>query len=269
MAYLPQMLCSSGSMQPSNPKHRTGFLRALASLPSDDASQEIVARVLADYPAWSAASLSLASQVDGPSFADTAKSPPSPPEPAEPPSPRTRRANTYPHDFEVFWECYPKRAGTGAKLDAHKEWTARLRDGVSAEEMLAGAKRYAIFCDATGKSNTRWVMQGERFLGKGAHYTELWELDAPPKDLNSEPTAAIIKLLCDRGFTTPRQQEDLRVMVGQLLVDGEISDAHGFEQLLEAVQPWTWGDALKFQRKKLEAEVAAAIKRIAAGGVAA
>jgi hypothetical protein len=53
--------------------------------------------------------------------------------------PKTNR-QTYPADFEAFWEIYPRKRGKDAALSAWK--SAKKRAPV--EEIMAGAKRYAV-----------------------------------------------------------------------------------------------------------------------------
>lgn len=42
-------------------------------------------------------------------------------------------------------------------------------------EMIAGAKRYAAFCEATGKTGSEYVMQAVRFLGPDKYFSQDWE----------------------------------------------------------------------------------------------
>lgn len=80
----------------------------------------------------------------------------------------------YTSDFETFWQEYPTRAGGADKMGAFKSWKARLKEGVDANMMLAGAKRYALFVSATNKIDTEFVKQAKTFLGPSRHYEEAW-----------------------------------------------------------------------------------------------
>ncbi|EOG8082494.1 DNA-binding protein [Citrobacter sp. CK184] len=84
--------------------------------------------------------------------------------------------NTYSEDFEQAWGIYPKRDGGNSKSDAYKAWSARLNDGVSAEDMIAGTQRYADYVKADGSLNTRYVKQAKTFFGPGMHFSEAWEI---------------------------------------------------------------------------------------------
>lgn len=77
--------------------------------------------------------------------------------------------------FEEAWQAYPKRAGGNPKLSAWKAWSARLREGVRPEDMLAGVKRYANYARATGSAGTQYVKHAVTFFGPDRHFDENWE----------------------------------------------------------------------------------------------
>lgn len=76
--------------------------------------------------------------------------------------------------FETAWKAYPKREGANPKNKAHSAWKARLKEGVTAESMLAGVARYAAYCQAKGNTGTEYVMQAQRFFGKGREFDNEW-----------------------------------------------------------------------------------------------
>jgi hypothetical protein len=81
--------------------------------------------------------------------------------------------------FARFWSIRPRRSGTDSRSDAEKAWRARRRDGVPAEELIAGAERYRAHCEREQIIGTQFVMQARRFLGDGKHYSQRWgEADA-------------------------------------------------------------------------------------------
>ena len=82
-------------------------------------------------------------------------------------------------EFDEFKKAFPKRSGTQPWERALKVIRARLKDGSSWVEILAGAKRYADYCDATAKTDTEFVMQAATFCGPEKHFLEPWE--PPPK----------------------------------------------------------------------------------------
>lgn len=118
---------------------------------------------------------------------------PEPPPPAGPPgspghtapypAPQARKSNgalvtppkpEYPEAFESAWRALPKRLGSNSKRDAYKAWRARLREGVQAEDLRAGAERYAAHITSTRKTGTEFVMMGATFFGPGEHYKQSW-----------------------------------------------------------------------------------------------
>lgn len=84
--------------------------------------------------------------------------------------------NTYTPQFEEAWSVYPKRSGSNPKRAAFKAWNARLKDGGSPPDLLAGTRRYAAWCDAEGQTGTRFVMQARTFFGPEEHWRETWEI---------------------------------------------------------------------------------------------
>lgn len=90
----------------------------------------------------------------------------------------------YPHEFELAWGKYPKRPGSNPKRKAYQAWHARAKEGYDPAQMLAGVIRYAKFCDTTGKANTEYVMQAQRFFGPSAEFENEW---TPPDQLADRP----------------------------------------------------------------------------------
>ncbi|MDN7743061.1 helix-turn-helix domain-containing protein [Burkholderia multivorans] len=78
--------------------------------------------------------------------------------------------------FDEAWSAYPKRAGGNSKRDALKAWNARIAAGERPDEMIAGTKRYAAFCAATGKVGTEFVKLAATFFGPSRHFAEDWAL---------------------------------------------------------------------------------------------
>lgn len=76
-----------------------------------------------------------------------------------------RQADAARAQFAQAWKAMPKRAGHNPKARAERAFRARLRDGCSPGDMIAGVERYARYCDAMGKTGTEYVMQGATFFG--------------------------------------------------------------------------------------------------------
>ena len=90
-------------------------------------------------------------------------------------TPSARRADTYPPEFEAVWDAYPRRAGSNPKRAAYGAWAARIRDGVVADDILAGTGRYARYIAAKGDGGTAFVMQAKRFFGPNREWEDSWD----------------------------------------------------------------------------------------------
>ncbi|QIE89474.1 hypothetical protein [Pseudomonas nitroreducens] len=76
----------------------------------------------------------------------------------------------YSDDFESFWREYPKRDRSASKPDAWKAWGARLKEGVSPQDLIRAAANYRTDQFAKGKVGTEFVKLPATFLGKGEHW---------------------------------------------------------------------------------------------------
>jgi hypothetical protein len=79
-----------------------------------------------------------------------------------------------PDGFAEFRKTFPIRAGSQPWQRAIKCWRARVSEGASVSEILAGARRYAAYIAATGKERTDMVLQAATFLGPDKHYQNLY-----------------------------------------------------------------------------------------------
>lgn len=93
-------------------------------------------------------------------------------------------AKAYPQEFELAWGKYPKRPGSNPKRQAFKCWHARVKEGHDPAAILAGVIRYAKFCQSTGKANTEYVMQAQRFFGTSCEFENEW---SPPQQFPERP----------------------------------------------------------------------------------
>lgn len=55
---------------------------------------------------------------------------------------KSKKRNDYPDDFEEFWRIYPRHED---KKKAFKVWQTALKNGATADEIIAGAARYAKY----------------------------------------------------------------------------------------------------------------------------
>lgn len=93
-------------------------------------------------------------------------------------APSEKPKSSYSEEFEQAWREYPKRAGGNSKADAFKAWTARIKSGATAQELIDGVRRYAAYVTAAGKLNTEFVKQASTFFGPSKHYEEPWTTTA-------------------------------------------------------------------------------------------
>ena len=76
----------------------------------------------------------------------------------------------YSAEFEACWKIYPARAGGNSKKAAGKAWNARIRSGVSADDLTRAVERYAAELRAKGKIGTEFVKQASTFFGPDEHW---------------------------------------------------------------------------------------------------
>jgi len=88
-------------------------------------------------------------------------------------------APAVPAEFEEFKKAYPERSGAQPWSRALKAIRARLKEGDQEgdvwDAILAGARRYADYCDSVDRTGTEYVMQAATFCGPEKHYLELWK----------------------------------------------------------------------------------------------
>jgi hypothetical protein len=100
--------------------------------------------------------------------------------------------------FDEIKLAYPKRGGSLKWPDAERAYNARLAEGHTHEEILAGCERYNRFVTATGKVNTEFVQQAATFLGRNKGFTELWQPPAIVKDVRQMSAVERVQLATER-----------------------------------------------------------------------
>ncbi|MGO9935134.1 MAG: hypothetical protein ACLPV8_25430 [Steroidobacteraceae bacterium] len=99
---------------------------------------------------------------------------------------RKRAPNDDPEEFLDLQLVYPNRAGDqGAGRKGRGAWNARLAEGHTAAEMIAGAKRYAAYIRFTGNEGTELVKQIATFLGPDKHFLNPWNPPAARKPVSA------------------------------------------------------------------------------------
>ncbi len=99
---------------------------------------------------------------------------------------------TDPDWFLDFKLAYPNRAGDQGWRKAIKAANARIGEGHTPTEFLEGARRYARFCEGSGKLGTEYVKQAATFLGPDKPFLLPWNAPASRGDnrLNANLSAA-------------------------------------------------------------------------------
>ena len=88
----------------------------------------------------------------------------------------SKTASEKPDHFEELRKAYPRREGDNRLKDARIAYKARLKEGHTEAEILAGVVRYASWVRAKGKEGTEYVKQLATFLGTGKAFLEKWEV---------------------------------------------------------------------------------------------
>jgi hypothetical protein len=124
-------------------------------------------------------------------------------------------------DFKL---AYPDRAGDQGWRKAERAANARIAEGHTPAEFIAGAKRYASFCQSTEKTGSEFVQQAATFLGPGKPFLLPWH--APPKVEQLSPVERVLR--ANGGV-----KNDERVVAEQFgssnagvgVLDGDVRDA--------------------------------------------
>jgi hypothetical protein len=92
-----------------------------------------------------------------------------------------------PEGFAECWSAYPKRHGQNNRSQALKAYQARIKAGVSPADILAGVKRYAVYCQSEGITATKYVKQAATFFGPDNHFADTWSAapDAASNDFGT------------------------------------------------------------------------------------
>lgn len=81
-------------------------------------------------------------------------------------------ATTYPEEFETAWSEYPDRPGA-SKKKAFKAWSARVKEGITADQLLKGVRAYAAYV-AVKKTEPDFIKQPATFFGPDQHFDANW-----------------------------------------------------------------------------------------------
>lgn len=85
--------------------------------------------------------------------------------------------------FESFWEIYPRKEG---KADAEKAWTARLKNGITTEQIIQATRAYVAKCKEEN-TNKRYIKMAKTFLGPSDHIKEYLATVTEPELVGWDP----------------------------------------------------------------------------------
>ena len=155
-----------------------------------------------------------------------------------------RHHHEYPPAFESTWTVYPAREGSNDKRGAFRAWSARQREGVSAEEMHAGTERYRAYCEAKGAIGGPYVMQAARFYGPSEPFRESWTVAPSSSGGNrwESYARALYQLAHDAQLLTfTGNQDSYMTRLKEAARTGQAGDASTVERDLIDLEAWTWG----------------------------
>lgn len=166
--------------------------------------------------------------------------------------------------FTDCWAIYPSRVGGNPRHEALKAYRARRRDGVGADELLAGVQRYAAWCEANGKTDSPYVMRASTFFGPALRFTEDWGAgrDAVDPDAHARHWLMLVKRHDLLTYTGNRA--DYGAKVERAKADPEAPAQ--FDAELRAVRPWDGlgGMEERFVLKAIQERLAGSERRAAA-----
>lgn len=93
----------------------------------------------------------------------------------------------YPAQFEHFWAIYPRHIN---KVQAFKCWRARMREGITADDLIHAAQNYAEYCRRKGLIQD-YIMYPSTFLGPNRRWEDY--IRAPTEEVQVPRLAANVR----------------------------------------------------------------------------
>lgn len=81
----------------------------------------------------------------------------------------------YPPEFEKAWDLYPSRPNNN-KRKALKAWKARINEGYTPEEMIAGLRAYLAWAEKAGMEHP-YLKHTSTFFGPNLHFLDFDDVD--------------------------------------------------------------------------------------------
>ncbi len=79
--------------------------------------------------------------------------------------------------FEEFWETFPNKS---EKISARAKWSATIKKGATAEQLITAGKNYAAMMKAEGRER-KFIKQGKTFLGDKEPWRDYLNGQTPAK----------------------------------------------------------------------------------------
>lgn len=107
----------------------------------------------------------------------------------------------YPAPFEECYAAYPPRPGM-AKRAAYKAYAARINDGATTAELLAGTRAYAAYCKAKGTEG-EYIKSPQTFYGPSEFFRADWTVrrtdGESPRSKKFDPVEHVNKTIQPAG----------------------------------------------------------------------
>jgi hypothetical protein len=116
----------------------------------------------------------------------------------------------YSSEFERFWTTYPRLINKQAAFDV---WKARMREGISPDDLIRASKNYAAYCVKNNRG-IEYIQHATTFLGKKRPFAEF--VAGAPDEANlprPEPP----------NGTSPGLSSDQLAEMATLLAEGKLS----------------------------------------------
>lgn len=104
-------------------------------------------------------------------------------QPGQSRSSKAVEAFTYPPEFELIWNAYPRRRPASNKAGTFRLYEGHLKSGVAYDVLFEGTKRYAAVCLAEGIVGTKFVKDAKTFFGRDKYFLD---------EQSSEPVSDIV-----------------------------------------------------------------------------
>jgi len=97
----------------------------------------------------------------------------------------------YPEKFEKIYNAYPSREGAANKGGGYTKFRARIKEGISFEQLLKSVENYYVEQARKRSINTKYVMQMKKFFGAKDIWLEYAEKDMSKGGSNGKDKVSV------------------------------------------------------------------------------